>query len=75
MIIFIFPIFLTFIIGRPPPLEGLKAAIMAYANSYFGVTGLNRVDDRAEGKYDYWKVVAGALEVTAPTFSWTKAPN
>ena len=43
--------------------EGLKAAIMDSANSYFGVTGnttLNRVGDRAEGKYDYWKVVAGA---------------
>ena len=58
--------------------ESLKAAIMDSANSYFGVTGnttLNRVGDRAEGKYDYWKVVAGALEGTAPTFSWNKTTN
>ena len=58
--------------------EGLKAAIMDSANSYLGVTGnttLNRVGDRAEGKYDYWKVVAGALEGTAPTFSWNKTTN
>ena len=58
--------------------EGLKAAILDSANSYFGVTGnttLNRVGDRAEGTYDYWKVVAGALEGTAPTFSWNKTTN
>ena len=58
--------------------ESLKAAIMDSANSYFGVTGnttLNRAGDRAEGKYDYWKVVAGALEGTAPTFSWNKTTN
>ena len=55
-----------------------KAAIFDSANSYFGVTGnttLNRVGDRAEGTYDYWKVVAGALEGTAPTFSWNKTTN
>ena len=58
--------------------ERLKAAIMDSANSYFGVTGnttLNRAGDRAEGKYDYWKVVARDTEGTAPTFSWTKTPN
>jgi branched-chain amino acid transport system substrate-binding protein len=64
--------------GNDTSFQGLKAAIMDSANSYFGVTGnttLNRVGDRAEGKYDYWKVVAGALEDTAPTFSWNKTTN
>ena len=64
--------------GNDTSIEGLKAGIMDSANSYFGVTGnttLNRVGDRAEGKYDYWKVGARAFEGTAPTFSWTKAPN
>ena len=49
----------------------LKAAIMDSANSYFGVTGnttLNRAGDRAEGKYDYWKVVAGVVEGTTRLF-------
>ena len=58
--------------------ESLKAAIMDSANSYFGITGnttLNRAGDRAEGKYDYWKVVAGDLEGTEPTFSWNKTTN
>ena len=64
--------------GNDTSIQGLKADIMDSANSYFGVTGnttLNRVGDRAEGKYDYWKVVAGAVEGTAPTFSWNKTPN
>ncbi|MGB7663025.1 MAG: hypothetical protein WBL67_09845, partial [Nitrososphaeraceae archaeon] len=64
--------------GNDTSIQGLKADIMDSANSYFGVTGntaLNRVGDRAEGKYDYWKVVAGAVECTAPTFSWNKTPN
>ncbi|MGH9976817.1 MAG: hypothetical protein ACRD8Z_13440 [Nitrososphaeraceae archaeon] len=53
--------------------DGLKEAIMEPANSYFGVTGntsLNAVGDRANGQYDYWKVVAKDVGGTAPTFSW-----
>ena len=64
--------------GNDTSIQGLKADIMDSANSYFGVTGnttLNRVGDRAEGKYDCWIVVAGAVEGTAPTFSWNKTPN
>ena len=64
--------------GNDASIQGLKAAIMDSANSYFGVTGnttLNRVGDRAEGKYDYWKVVARAVDGTAPTFTWNKTPN
>ena len=64
--------------GNDTSIEGLKAAIMDSANSYFGVTGnttLNRVGDRAEGKYDYWKVGAIPVEGRAPSFTWTKAPN
>ena len=47
--------------GNDTSIQGLKADIMDSANSYFGVTGnttLNRVGDRAEGKYDCWIVVA-----------------
>jgi branched-chain amino acid transport system substrate-binding protein len=54
---------------------GLKEAIMDSANSYFGVTGntsLNAVGDRANGQYDYWKVVSNDVGGTAPTFSWNR---
>ena len=56
----------------------LKEAIMNSANSYFGVTGntsLNSVGDRADGEYDYWKVVARDVAGTTPTFSWNKTTN
>ncbi len=52
--------------------DGLKEAIVDSANSYFGVTGntsLNSVGDRANGQYDYWKVVAKYVGGTASTFS------
>ena len=55
-----------------------RQTIMDSANSYFGVTGnttLNSVGDRAEGNYDYWKVVAKDIEGTAPTFSWNITTN
>jgi branched-chain amino acid transport system substrate-binding protein len=55
--------------------DGLKDAVMDSANSYFGVTGnnsLNAVGDRANGQYDYWKVVAKDVSGTAPTFSWNR---
>jgi branched-chain amino acid transport system substrate-binding protein len=55
--------------------DGLKKAIVDSANSYFGVTGntsLNAVGDRANGQYDYWKVVAKDVGGTAPTFSWNR---
>ena len=58
--------------------EGLKAAIMDSANSYFGVTGntsLNAVGDRANGQYDYWKVVTKDVGSTAPTFSWNRTTD
>ena len=55
--------------------DGLKEAIMDSANSYFGVTGntsLNAVGDKANGQYDYWKVVAKDVGGTAPIFSWNR---
>jgi hypothetical protein len=58
--------------------EDLKAAIMKFANSYYGVTGntsLNRMGDGAEGDYDCWHVTANAVESKMPTFSWNRTTN
>jgi ABC-type branched-subunit amino acid transport system substrate-binding protein len=55
-----------------------KEAIMDSANSYFGVTGntsLNAVGDRANGRYDYWEVVAKDVGGVAPTFSWNSTTD
>jgi branched-chain amino acid transport system substrate-binding protein len=58
--------------------EGLKEAIIDSANSYFGVTGntsLNAVGDRANGQYDYWKVVAKDISGIGSTFSWNRTTD
>ena len=59
-------------------MDGLKEAIVDSANSYFGETGntpLNAVGDRANGLYDYWKVVAIYVGGTASTFSWNRTTD
>jgi hypothetical protein len=56
----------------------VKEAIMSSANSYLGVTGittLNKIGDRAEGQYDYWKITAKAGEGNSQAFNWNNTTN
>ncbi len=52
----------------------LRDAIIHSAKSYHGVTGntsLNKMGDRAEGEYDFWKVTTNMTD-DKETFGWTK---
>jgi hypothetical protein len=58
--------------------KGLKEAIMSSANSYLGVTGittLNKIGNRAEGQYEYWKVTAKVGEGNSQAFNWNNTTN
>lgn len=54
-------------------IENLKDAIMETARSYPGITGnttLNRMGDRIDGDYDFWKVMAVNPRVGNDEFAW-----
>jgi hypothetical protein len=40
-----------------------------------GITTLNKIGDRAEGQYDYWKVTAKAGEGNSQAFNWNNTTN
>ncbi|HEY9387690.1 MAG TPA: penicillin-binding protein activator [Nitrososphaeraceae archaeon] len=55
-------------------IQDLRDAIIRSAKSYLGVTGnatLNKMGDRAEGEYDFWKVTTNMTDDKEP-FGWIK---